>query len=489
MALEFEKLSTHLRDILLNLKHMSPMRRFSEMSRPRFELNWQTLAFRYGIEKLEAQGWVIPDQEILNPKSTSSPLISTDDTDQQENQDSPQTQRTQSTQSTERQAAEEDPEVKQVYEEVNADLAKMPEAAAMETERTPMPENHNDKEAVKRRDDEIWRQAYEYTESTLRRRIELDIRRQVGAPMPWEPQEDRAEYHRRQLAKLTKADAAPRCEHIYTDGTTCGSPRLKNGHWCYAHERMKSVRVTRLRLLPMEDGNSIMLNLMEIQRALVEGEISERTAGLLMYNQQLALIGLKGITFRETDAGQMVRELPKFKTRLPQRTRRARRNRVIGKSKTHHGGAETRRRASSQQRKAKTLPLMNADDADFKQNRKTGLPQRRRRRTSSQQHKAKALPLMNPDHADSKQNHAGVIPGDERRKSFRFGDGGDEGRGEGVARKAGLSPRSHDIARRRRHREFPSPQRPLRNTERAVGLPKSPKLGNRVRASVVNSYA
>src|SRR5690349_20996899 len=45
MALEFEKLSTHLKEVLLNLKHMSPTQRFNEVSKPRFELQWQTVAF------------------------------------------------------------------------------------------------------------------------------------------------------------------------------------------------------------------------------------------------------------------------------------------------------------------------------------------------------------------------------------------------------------------------------------------------------------
>src|SRR6185437_14516320 len=76
MALEFEKLTTHLKEVLLNLKHLSPMQRFNEVSKPRFELQWQTVAFRYGMEKMERQAWMIPDQEILN--QTSQPEPTTD---------------------------------------------------------------------------------------------------------------------------------------------------------------------------------------------------------------------------------------------------------------------------------------------------------------------------------------------------------------------------------------------------------------------------
>jgi hypothetical protein len=49
---------------------------------------------------------------------------------------------------------------------------------------------------------------------------------------------------------------------------------------------------------------------MEIGRALCDDEITEKRAGLLMYQQQLALFALKGITFKQTDERAMVREVP-----------------------------------------------------------------------------------------------------------------------------------------------------------------------------------
>jgi len=89
MALEFEKLSTHLKEVLLNLKHMSPMQRFNEVTKPRFELQWQTVAFRYGCERLERQGWLIPDQEILSQTPKTLPLINADHADQEQKQNPP----------------------------------------------------------------------------------------------------------------------------------------------------------------------------------------------------------------------------------------------------------------------------------------------------------------------------------------------------------------------------------------------------------------
>jgi hypothetical protein len=89
VALDFQNISEHLRGVLLNLKHMSPMQRFNEVSKPRFELQWQTVAFRYGVEKLEWQAWMIPDWEVLNATGKSSPLMNTDCTDQEQTQVAP----------------------------------------------------------------------------------------------------------------------------------------------------------------------------------------------------------------------------------------------------------------------------------------------------------------------------------------------------------------------------------------------------------------
>jgi hypothetical protein len=111
---------------------------------------------------------------------------------------------------------------------------------------------------------------------------------------------------------------------------------------------MKSVRTKKLDLLPTEDANSIMLNLGDIARALIHDEISEKKAGLLMYNQQLGLIALSRVTFKETDGTAMVRELPA--EALPQgaRTSIARNAKIAKESKL----------------KEKNLPLMNADGTD-----------------------------------------------------------------------------------------------------------------------------
>ena len=143
----------------------------------------------------------------------------------------------------------------------------------------------------------------------LREEIEQQMAKDLGLPANWRGDKltSLAEWHEK-MASLAKADAAPRCEHVFQDGTRCGSPRMKTGGLCYAHERMARVRPKKLNLLAMEDANSIMLNIMEINRALVDEEITEKRAGMLLYSQQLGLQALGKLTFQKTRPEAMVLE-------------------------------------------------------------------------------------------------------------------------------------------------------------------------------------
>jgi hypothetical protein len=142
-------------------------------------------------------------------------------------------------------------------------------------------------------------------------RMENEIRKQLGAPPTWASQEEKVEFHRRQLALLEKANQAPRCGHVYSDGTRCRAPKLRKDKVCYAHAQMLAVRPRRLNLPPLEDANAVMLWLMEVSRALLEGEITERTAGLLFYGLQMAMVAARWTTFAQTPPEEMVRSMPK----------------------------------------------------------------------------------------------------------------------------------------------------------------------------------
>ena len=108
--------------------------------------------------------------------------------------------------------------------------------------------------------------------------------------------------------RLKLADMAPRCQWVRQDGTSCGSPQMKQHIYCFAHMQMAAARELMLRLPPPEDANAIQIGIMRIQKSLIEGTISTKIAGLLLYSMQLALTNVGQTTFGKAKDEEMVRE-------------------------------------------------------------------------------------------------------------------------------------------------------------------------------------
>jgi hypothetical protein len=137
---------------------------------------------------------------------------------------------------------------------------------------------------------------------------------------------------------LERAATAPRCEKVREDGTVCGCPQMKGYRYCYAHERMLAMRSTKLELPPLEDANAVQMAIMRVQKALIDDEISEKKAGLLLYSLQMASSNLKHTTFTDSKK-EVVTEMPVSATASGSQIPGSPTSRVIGK----------------------TLPLINAD--------------------------------------------------------------------------------------------------------------------------------
>jgi hypothetical protein len=435
---------------------MSPMQRFAEVSRPRFELNWKTVAAEYGVEKLERNQWLIPDAEIFGVAAQTAPIhepgiaaqgasvhkrAMAADTARIESQpatcleiqhalvkagalvlagadqaehgrDDPadaltpvhartdcveglgpthkrndragawtvsaeqitatpeqdaatgaaipreQLQRLYSGEDREY-VAEPDVERERQHSiemagriatgtntQLNDHWEVLRDEDAMQPEVRAEIEARGGLEAIPvNREFVLARDGRVMYRTQLQHALERELRMKLGVPESYQSDEQRILWHKGQLARLEKADGAPRCEHIFADGTTCRSPKLRTARWCYAHERMKAIRPKRLNLLPMEDANSIMLNLGEIGRALIDDEISERKAGLLLYQQQQGLIALSRVTFKETDGRAMVVDMPakpaERKRSQPQRTQRNTKQKPdLGGKKTEGGNGK-----------------------------------------------------------------------------------------------------------------------------------------------------
>src|SRR5579859_4402353 len=120
--------------------------------------------------------------------------------------------------------------------------------------------------------------------------------------------EEHKEAYLRLKARLALADQAPRCRWVRQDGTTCGSPQMKKHIYCFAHAQMMEAQALALRLPAMEDANAIQIGIMRIQKALIEGAISTKMAGLLLYSMQLGITNVGGTTFGQAKAGELVRD-------------------------------------------------------------------------------------------------------------------------------------------------------------------------------------
>src|SRR5439155_23628576 len=94
----------------------------------------------------------------------------------------------------------------------------------------------------------------------------------------------------------------PRCQHIKTNGTQCGSPALRNGEYCYFHRRWRMTTVdlshsahhvtTEFVLPVLEDADSIQITLGQIMRMIFCRQVDTKSAGLLLYGLQIASVNL-----------------------------------------------------------------------------------------------------------------------------------------------------------------------------------------------------
>jgi hypothetical protein len=120
--------------------------------------------------------------------------------------------------------------------------------------------------------------------------------------------EEHKDAYLRLKARLELADSTPRCRWVRQDGTSCASPQMKKHIYCFAHRQMMEARALALSLPALEDANAIQIGIMRIQKALIEGTISTKTAGLLLYSMQLALQNVGRTTFGQVKTQEPVRE-------------------------------------------------------------------------------------------------------------------------------------------------------------------------------------
>ena len=98
----------------------------------------------------------------------------------------------------------------------------------------------------------------------------------------------------------------PRCTHIKTNGTQCGSPALRGRRFCFFHKNWQGQRI-QLNAKPadsltftlpvLEDADSVQVALMQVMRLILSGQLESKTAGLLLYALQTASSNLRRTNF------------------------------------------------------------------------------------------------------------------------------------------------------------------------------------------------
>jgi len=187
-------------------------------------------------------------------------------------------------------------------------------------------ENEN-KEVIGR--EELVREQVRQEASALVKRVAegYSALRSLMEQNPWLTQEMDAEDRERKRAfdeklqqGLRRANDAPRCRWVRQDGTSCGSPQMRNHIYCYAHRQMMEARALALQLPAAEDANSIQVGLMRIQKALIDDTISTKKAGLLLYSMQLAMTNVGKTTFGKAADDDLVTDTVEEKDAIQEET-------------------------------------------------------------------------------------------------------------------------------------------------------------------------
>lgn len=106
----------------------------------------------------------------------------------------------------------------------------------------------------------------------------------------------------------------PRCQHLKTNGTQCGSPALRRRKYCFFHDKIRTEQakiaarnsLVRFDLPLLEDANAVQVALMSVIQKLGCGQLDHKTAGLMLYALQTAAFNLRNTNFEAQDATDVV---------------------------------------------------------------------------------------------------------------------------------------------------------------------------------------
>ena len=122
-----------------------------------------------------------------------------------------------------------------------------------------------------------------------------------------------------------QSNPSKHCHHVKTSGIQCGSPALRNGKYCYYHQRSRPVllnlgddKTSVPFFMPvLEDAHAIQVAIRNVAVRLLDQSIDTKTAGLMFYALQIASSNLKHMKAEAPQPEQVVVDVPKLSEIAP----------------------------------------------------------------------------------------------------------------------------------------------------------------------------
>lgn len=100
---------------------------------------------------------------------------------------------------------------------------------------------------------------------------------------------------------LERANRAPRCSYMKTNGELCKAPKIKGQERCCMHLAMKKTENEDFELPPLDDPNAVQVAITRGARGVMDGTLDEKRAMKLAYFLQLAVTNVGRVKFEPED--------------------------------------------------------------------------------------------------------------------------------------------------------------------------------------------
>ena len=110
---------------------------------------------------------------------------------------------------------------------------------------------------------------------------------------------------------MSAAHASPRCEHVKSNGTRCGSPALRDQIYCYFHHIWRNHQNDRQPFTPdpngmvwslpiLEDPDAIQMAIQLVLDSVLCNKMDLKRASILLYGLQTAAANIRRTNFDPT---------------------------------------------------------------------------------------------------------------------------------------------------------------------------------------------